>query len=157
MHPDDIVARFSSELKGHFTASRIQETPEGRDGLNKRTRLWLNVDRDVFHRAVALLKEFGPPHICTPMASKEYDQTMELIYPFTLNYAAERYGELVVIIVVDIPRDDMRIRSVSDLVPGILYMERETMEMLGVIIEDIPDPRRLFTTDGLGDSFPMRD
>ncbi|MFW5770549.1 MAG: NADH-quinone oxidoreductase subunit C [Spirochaetota bacterium] len=157
MHPDDIVARFSSELKGHFTASRIQETAEGLDESKKRVRLWLSIDRDVFHRAVSLLKEFGPPHICTPMASKEYADTIELIYPFTMNYAAKPFGELVVILVVDIPRDDMRIRSVCDLVPGILYMERETMEMLGIIIEDIPDPRRLFTPDSLGDTYPMRD
>jgi membrane-bound hydrogenase subunit beta len=156
MHPEDIIQRFSSELKGHFTASRIQETAEGLDGSKKRIRVWLNIDREVFHRAVSLLKEYGPPHICTPMASKEYEDTIELIYPFTMNYAAERFGELVVVIAVDIPRDDMRIRSISDLVPGILYMERETMEMLGIIIEDIPDPRRLFTPDSLGDEFPMR-
>jgi Ni,Fe-hydrogenase III component G len=37
-------------------------------------------------------------------------------------------------------------------------MERETMEMLGVVIEDIPDPRRLFTPNNLPDDFkPLRE
>ena len=52
----------------------------------------------------------------------------------------------------------MSIRTVTDIIPGILFMERETMEMLGVIIEDIPDSRRLFTHSNLPKDFkPLRE
>ena len=41
-----------------------------------------------------------------------------------------------------VPLNDLRIRTLTDIIPGILNMERETQEMLGVVIEDIPDSRR---------------
>jgi Ni,Fe-hydrogenase III component G len=58
---------------------------------------------------------------------------------------------------VQVPLDDLRIRTLTDIIPGILTMERETQEMLGVVIEDIPDSRPIFTPRNLpADMKPMR-
>jgi Ni,Fe-hydrogenase III component G len=67
------------------------------------------------------------------------------------------YSEFMIIASVDIPHNDLTIRTITDIVPGALFMEREVMEMLGIVIEDIPDSRRLFTPSSLQDGyFPLR-
>ena len=41
-------------------------------------------------------------------------------------------------------------QPLSDLIPGILLGEREKQEMMGVVVRNIPDPRRMF----LPEDFP---
>jgi len=158
LHPDYIADRLKYVFGEDIHASRIVEREQGVTRKVTQRVLHVTMARRVFHRALSLLKnEFGQPHISCPMASKEYDEGMELIYPFTLFSGEGEYNEIPVVITVFIPYKDLRIRTVSDVVPGILYMERETREMLGVMFEDTPDDRRLFTPSSLPrDMHPMR-
>ena len=155
--PEDIALRFREEFENEVIGVRIRSREQGVYRTVPQSVIWLSISRVVFHRAVSLLKDMGHIHIACPMASKEHDDGIELIYPFTVLTGEGKFMELPVIISVFLPEEDLRIRSVSDILPGILYMERETMEMLGVIIEDIPDSRRLFTPENMQPGvFPMR-
>lgn len=52
---------------------------------------------------------------------------------------------------VQIPKSDPKVPTITDMIPGALFTERETQEMMGVVVENIPDQRRLF----LPDDFPI--
>ncbi len=146
---DILVEQFKSEFGEDLLHCEIRNRPEGVKRPRDQRSLWLTFHRRHFHMAVTFLSRFGAPHISCPMASREYEDRIDLIYPFTIYGGTGNYMELPVIITAQVPRDDLRIRTVTDIVPGILFMERETREMLGIDIEDIPDERRLFTPGNL--------
>ncbi|MCP4132970.1 MAG: hypothetical protein GY754_18540 [bacterium] len=149
MTPEEIISKFTERFGEGILSTEVLVREEGHLNKVEQKGIRMNVTRSVFHRVVALLKEFGPPHVACPMASKEYENEFDLIYPLTIFAGEGNFRELPVIITVTLPKDDLRIRTLTDLIPGILYMERETSEMLGVTIEDIPDNRRIFTPDNL--------
>lgn len=154
---ENIVSLFKGYLEEGFVEGRTSSRMEGVKRPVESKCAWIKVERKYFHRAVAFLKDISSPHICTPMASKELeDGGLELIYPFTIFSGEGNFRELPVILSVELPHDDLRIRSVADIVPGIIFMERETQEMLGVEIESITDGRRLFTPSKIRGSYPMR-
>ncbi len=157
--PEEVARRLKEAFGEDITGVRVMEKSAGVMEDVKQKGLWVTMARRVFHRAILFLKtNYGQPHICCPMASKEYDDGLELIYPFTLFSGAGYMREFTVTITVFIPKSDFRIRTITDIIPGILYMERETREMLGVWFEDIPDERRLYTPDYLeDDNFPLRE
>lgn len=155
-NPENVVSLFKAVIEEGLVDSRVQSRTEGYLNPVTQNCLWLKVTRDAFHRSVAFLKDISPIHVACPVASREHDEGLELIYPFTLFSGGGGYKELPVIISVILAWDDLTIRTVTDLIPGILYMEREMQEMLGVVVEDIPDGRRLFTPDSLQWRKPFR-
>ncbi|MDG6221205.1 MAG: NADH-quinone oxidoreductase subunit C, partial [Candidatus Thermoplasmatota archaeon] len=47
--------------------------------------------------------------------------------------------------------------TISHIVPGAVITEREKQEFLGITIDGIPDPRRLFLTENLPEGlYPWR-
>lgn len=156
--PEEVAKSLKETFGEDITGVRILDREEGVHEKVLQRGLWVTMTRRVFHRAMQLLKtKYGQPHICCPMASKEYDDGIEIIYPFTLNAGAGYMKEFTVTIAVFLPMSDLRIRTITDIIPGMLFMERETREMLGVWFEDIPDERRLYTPDYLADdNFPLR-
>ncbi len=157
--PEAVASRLKEAFGDDITGVRLLKRDAGHLENVEQKGLWVTMARRVFHRAVSYLKShYGQPHICCPMASKEYDDGIELIYPFTLFSGAGYMREFTVTITVFVPKTDLRIRTITDIIPGILFMERETREMLGIWFEDIPDERRLYTPDYLeDDNFPLRD
>ncbi|MFL5756281.1 MAG: NADH-quinone oxidoreductase subunit C [Chloroflexota bacterium] len=59
------------------------------------------------------------------------------------------------VIVVDLPRDDPRVPSVTALWPGAEWMEREAYDMFGIIFEGNRDLRRIYMPADYT-SFPLR-
>jgi membrane-bound hydrogenase subunit beta len=155
--PEEIVEKLRDNFKENIHNARIVKKEDGYKNVKTQNIIWVTLGRSVFHRAVSMLHTIHPLHIACPMSSRELNDGLELIYTFTLFSGTGNFQELVINLVIFLPENDLRIRSVTDIVPGILYMERETMEMLGVNIEDIPDSRRLFTPDTIAkDFYPMR-
>ena len=154
---ENIVSLFKGFLEDGFVEGHTTSRMEGVKRPIESKCAWIKVKQKYFHRTVTFLKDISSPHISTPMASKELEGGgLELIYPFTIFSGEGNFRELPVIISVELPHDDLRIRSVADIVPGIIFMERETQEMLGVEIESIPDGRRLFTPVSIRGTYPMR-
>lgn len=153
------VARCLKETFGEdITGVRFLAREEGVHEKVEQRGIWVTMTRRIFHRAMQMIKNtYGQPHVSCPMASKEYDDGIELIYPFTLNAGAGYMKEFTMTITVFLPKSDLRIRTITDIIPGILYMERESREMLGIWFEDIPDDRRLYSPDYLEeDNYPLR-
>lgn len=133
------------DIKKHATGSQKKES----------VFLWMKIEREIFTDVVKHLKEFDFPHFAV-ISGTDMGKTIELIYHFTLNYG-NRLGEIVVNISVDLPKDDLTIPSICDIIPGALISEREIQEMFGITVKNIPDNRRLFLSDDFPDDvYPWR-
>ena len=75
---------------------------------------------------------------------------IELLYIFSVFYG-QKFGEYMVTIGVRLPKSDLSIPTITDLIPGALFSEREKQEFFGITVTGIPDGRRLF----LPDDFPQ--
>ncbi|MCK5434445.1 MAG: NADH-quinone oxidoreductase subunit C, partial [Dehalococcoidales bacterium] len=81
---------------------------------------------------------------------------VELIYHFTIYYGSP-LEEISLGLRVTLPKRNLRIPTVTDLIPGAIFTERETQEMMGVEVTDIPDGRRLFLAGVLPEGiYPWR-
>ncbi len=57
----------------------------------------------------------------------------------------------------EVPRTSPRVASISGLIPGAVLYERELQDMFGIIVDHIPDPRRLILPDDWPEGqYPLR-
>ena len=78
--------------------------------------------------------------------------TMELFYHFSFDQA-----EKVVTIITRIDRDKPEIESVSGIIKGAQWIERENQDLFGIKFLNHPDPRRLIMADDWPEgSYPYR-
>jgi len=115
-----------------------------REGVKQRAcpHLWVRMKRERFHDAVKHLATFGPIHNSVASGSDKGDE-LEVLYHLSLNWD-ETFGEVSVSIGLTVPKDDPHYPTITDIIPAALPTEREKQEFLGVIIDGIPDPRKLF-------------
>ena len=103
----------------------------------------MTVDRSAYKDVVKHLFTFEKyPHFAV---SSGYDlgDTVELVHHFSLYHGA-KLREISVNITVSLPKNDLTIDTITDLIPGALIAEQEKQEMLGVKIIGIPKDDRVF-------------
>jgi membrane-bound hydrogenase subunit beta len=148
LSPQAIVESFKTALGDSLIESRIYER-EVAVRKNLFRTIWIYVKREAFRRAVEHVRRLQEyPHLAI-ISSADLGDTVELIYHFTLYYG-HHLQELSLGLRVSLPKNDLKIPTITDIIPGALFTERETQEMMGVEVVDIPDKRRLF----LPDDFP---
>lgn len=119
--------------------------------------VFLEIKRETLYPLVSHLNELYPLHVSCPMANRDRDGQLELVYAFTLFGGRGNYAEIPLIIKVMLPLDDLSLPSLTPIIPGITMMERETLEMVGVDFVGLRDKRRLFTPDTLEENMnPLR-
>ncbi len=149
LSPQEIVDTFKKALGDDLIDAKIYQC-EVAVKKNKFCSLWIEVKKSAFRNAVqhiCRLQEY--PHLAIISAS-DLGDNVELIYHFTIYYG-RHLEELSVGLRVKLPKSDLRIPTITDLIPGALFTERETQEMMGVEVVGIPDKRRLF----LPEDFPQ--
>jgi membrane-bound hydrogenase subunit beta len=154
LSPEQISDIFSEKFGDGIREIAIRQWSEG---VKKRplTSIWIRVDREVFHEAVQRLIEIDYPHLGV-ISGSDLGEIIELHYHLYI-YFGIRNGEIQVTIAVSIPKSDLRIPTISDLIPGAVYSEREKQDFLGVEIVGIPDNRRLFLPENIPEGvYPWR-
>lgn len=111
-------------------------------------QVWVDVKREGLRTAVEKLIAIHFPHFVV-IAAEDRGEEIVLPYVFRL-YHGKRHAEVMVTVSVHLPKADPTVPSICDLIPGVLISEREKQEMMGVVVEGIPDGRRMF----LPDDFP---
>jgi membrane-bound hydrogenase subunit beta len=103
---------------------------------------------DCIHPATQVLVErFGLRHLST-ITGQDTGSAIELLYHFWDG------GGLT--LRTSLPREKPRIATLTDLIPGAAFYEREVSEMLGVTFDSHPDPRPLLLPDDWEDEPPLR-
>lgn len=155
LSPHEVIDSFNTALGKGVVDTRIDEQIIG---VKKSVlmSLWIHVNKDSFRAAVehiCRLQEY--PHLAI-ISSYDLGDDVELIYHFTIYYGQSRQ-ELSLGLRVQLPKDDLKIPTVTDLIPGAVWTERETQEMMGVEVIGIPDNRRLFMVDDVPEGvYPWR-
>lgn len=148
LSPQAIVESFKTVLGDSLVDSKIYERGVAVKKNLFRT-IWIYVKREAFRRAVEHIGELQEyPHLAI-ISSADLGDRVELIYHFTLYYG-HHLQELSLGLRVSLPKNDLKIPTITDIIPGALFTERETQEMMGVEVVGIPDKRRLF----LPEDFP---
>jgi membrane-bound hydrogenase subunit beta len=146
--PQAIINSFVKELGDGFFGGSVHEY-EVAVKKNKFQSLWIEVKKGAFHDAVEHICHLQKyPHLAI-ISSSDLGAEVELIYHFTIYYGYH-LEELSLGLRVKLPKSDLRIPTITDLIPGALFTERETQEMMGIEVVGIPDKRRLF----LPEDFP---
>ena len=148
LSPQAIVKSFKTTLGDSLIDSKISER-EIAVKKNLFITIWINVKKEAFRKAVehiCQLQEY--PHLAI-ISSSDLGDSVELIYHFTIYYG-QHLQEISLGLRVSLPKNDLKIPTVTDLIPGAVFTERETQEMIGVEVIGIPDNRRLF----LPEDFP---
>jgi membrane-bound hydrogenase subunit beta len=153
--PQAIIDSFGKELGDGFVGGSVYER-EVAVKKNKFRSLWVEVKKSAFRDAVKHifhLQEY--PHLAI-ISSSDLGAEVELIYHFTIYYGYH-LEELSLGLRVKLPKNDLKIPTITDLIPGALFTERETQEMMGVEVVDIPDKRRLFLPEDFPEgAYPWR-
>ena len=149
LSPEEIVDSFKTALGDSFIDAKIYQR-EVAVKKNKFRSLWVEVKKSAFHDAVEHICHLqNYPHLAI-ISSSDLGAEVELIYHFTIYYGYH-LEELSLGLRVKLPKSDLKIPTITDLIPGAVFTERETQEMMGVEVVGIPDSRRLF----LPEDFPQ--
>jgi membrane-bound hydrogenase subunit beta len=155
LSPQAIINSFGKKLGDGFVGGSVYER-EVAIKKNKFRSLWVEVKQSVFRDAVEHICHLQKyPHLAI-ISSSDLGAEVELIYHFTIYYG-HHLEELSLGLRVKLLKSDLRIPTITDLIPGAIFTERETQEMMGIEVVGIPDGRRLFIGEDVPEGvYPWR-
>lgn len=146
--PQEIIDLYRAEFGAGILDARITERGEGLK-KTKNYNIWMRIDRHLLRPAIEKLIDIRFPHLAV-IAGSDLGGEIELLYILSV-FCGSRFGEYMVTLAVRLPKTDLTVPTITDLIPGALISEREKQEFLGITVTGIPDSRRLF----LPDDFPQ--
>ncbi len=150
------VKEITEKFKKNFNCEiKLQSKPCGRKKIEKH-EIFVRVERKDFINAVKLLFELQDyPHFSV-ISATDLGKEVELVYHFTVDYG-KRNQEKLVSICVSLPKEDLKIETITELIPGALISEREIHEMMGVEFIGLKDTRHFFLPENWPDGkYPWR-
>ncbi len=142
MNVVNLLGSFKNALGAAYLEDRTIERQVGTIEPGTVYDLWIVVDRKAFHDAVGHLCAEYNPHISV-ISGEDLGENVALNYHFTVGWG-ERFGEATVTIRTVLPKSDLSIPTITDLLPGAQTSEREKIEFFGIDVVGIPDDRNLF-------------
>jgi len=142
MNPQALVGSFRTVLGKKLLADRTIERKVGTIDPKPVYDIWLVVDRGGFHDAVAHLCAEYSPHLSV-ISGEDTGDAVALNYHFATGWGT-RFGEATCTIQTVVPKNDLHIPTITDLLPGAQTSEREKREFFGIEIDGIPDKRNIF-------------
>jgi membrane-bound hydrogenase subunit beta len=146
MTPEAILQALSTKLGEEMTALRTVEYRHG-SGSRPILDLWVEVPLARLHDAIEALCSAGSAHV-TVISGDDLGDRIALNYHLNLGWG-ELNGEIAVAVRTYVPADDLRIPTITDLIPGALTAEREKHEFYGIVVDGIPDDRNLFLPEDM--------
>lgn len=150
------IEEIKEKIEKNFdTKIEVKEIPCGVKKM-KRTNIFVEVKREDFKKLVKFLFELQSyPHLSI-ISSTDFGEEIELMYHFTVDYGKQAQ-EKIVSFRVKLPKTDLKIETITDLIPGALISEREMHEMVGVEFIGLKDTRHFFLPENWPDGkYPWR-
>ncbi|MCU0632465.1 MAG: NADH-quinone oxidoreductase subunit C [Methanolinea sp.] len=152
--PGQVVEHFTGRFGTGIHHTRIDERREGKKKIPN-YNIWIDLEKDLLKPAIGALMELHFPHLAV-ISGSDMGESLRLLYHFSIYYGRVK-GEYTVTFAVMLPKADLSIPTISDLIPGAVFSEREKQEFLGVKVIGIPDDRRLFLPEDFPDGiYPWR-
>ena len=154
MTAGEIAERFSSKFGDRITGSDVREWTEGSKKIPVNS-VWFRIEAAVLHDAVEELISIDYPHLGV-ISAVDMGDVIDVLYHMTV-FFGEKGSEVLVTFTVSVPKENPVVPTISDLIPGAVYSEREKQELIGIKVRDIPDERGLFLPDDFPDGiYPWR-
>ncbi len=153
MNMEEVIGLFSE--KG--LEARVQSRMAGVKKKVERKSLWVDVEREQLKEIVGILVENAEefPHFCVASAS-DIGGSVEVNYHFTINFGRQ-LEEIQITFRATIPKNDLWVPTLTDIIPATVFSERELREMMGIEIEGLEDKRHLFLTEDFPEGvYPWR-
>ena len=152
--PQQIIDELKAATGDGFLNSRVTEWSEGIKGLKSR-QIWAQISREALRPAIQKIITIHFPHVSV-IAFADTGAQVDLVYHLYIYWGIPK-EEILITLTVSLDKTDLKIPTITDLIPGALTSEREKQEMLGIEVVDIPDGRRLFLPDDFPENiFPWR-
>ena len=148
LSPQEIADVLQAAAGAGFASARCTEWAEGVKG-RKSKQVWVKLARESLLPALRRLVEIQYPHVSV-IAFCDTGAQVDLMYHFYV-YWGIPHEEILVTLAVALDKTDLKVPTITGIIPGALTSEREKQEMLGIEVVDIPDSRRLF----LPEDFPQ--
>ncbi len=103
---------------------------------------------DHIHPAARILFEDFNFHHLSTITGQDRGDGIELLYHFWNHYG--------ITLCTHLPYDALAIATLTDIIPGAAFYEREVYEMLGVTFAGHPDLRPLLQSDQWAGGYPLR-
>ncbi|MEM2918136.1 MAG: NADH-quinone oxidoreductase subunit C [Candidatus Altiarchaeota archaeon] len=148
LSPEEIVVEFKKKFKEGILEDRIFKRAVGKK-KKEFFQIWIKIRKEILREVIKHLMSIEKfPHLAI-ISGNDLPGKIELIYHFSIYYG-EKLKEISINFSLDVPKENLIVPTITDLIPGALITEREKQEMLGIKFENIPDSRRIF----LGKKFP---
>ncbi|HHK66808.1 MAG TPA: NADH-quinone oxidoreductase subunit C [Candidatus Acetothermia bacterium] len=147
MIPEEILASFREAFGERIRDERTIERKVGTVEPRSVYDVWIEVDRETLHDAVEHLCRHFNPHLSV-ISGDDLGEKVAFNYHFATGWG-ERYGEATFTIRTFVPKDDFRVPTITDLLPGAQTSEREKIEFFGLTVDGIPDDRNLFLPEDM--------
>jgi Ni,Fe-hydrogenase III component G len=140
MNSEAIFEKINGEIK-----DKILEA-----ALSAPRRINVKVDRGQLLAVLAYLKDqFHFAHLGT-ISGVDLGEYFEVIYHLSNDTTT-------ILLRILTPRSEPKIPSVCQVIPGAILYERELQDMFGLVVENLPDPRRLLLCDDWPEGqYPLR-
>ena len=124
---------------------------EGKIRIPRLRRIYFEFPADKFEGLLEfLMKEILCNTLCT-MTGLDAGDTIEVIYHFA------RKDGIIVNAKISVPKDNPKIKTISNYFPSAEYYEREVIDLLGAEVEGLPEGSRYPLPDGWPDGqYPLR-
>ena len=146
--PQQIVDEIQAAAGAGLLEATIKEWAEGVKGWKSR-QIWIKVAREALRPAIQKIISIHFPHVAV-ISFADTGAQVDLMYHLYIYWGVPRQ-EILVTLKVSLDKTDLKVPTITDLIPGALTSEREKQEMLGIEVVGIPDGRRLF----LPEDFPQ--
>ena len=154
INPEKIIELFKEKFDGSIINSKIEIKTAGLK-KNSYSLIWLEIELRDFKEAVKLLCTIQFPHFAF-ISGSDTGEEIKLNYHFSIYYG-ERSKEISLNLTTNLPKNNLKIPTITDLIPGAQTAEREIKEMFGVIVEGLPDLANIFLPkDFPKNVFPLR-
>jgi len=154
MKPEKILKLFKEKLGNSIIESNITSKLEGAK-KNSYSSIWITIKLEHFKEAVKLLGTIQFPHFAI-ISGDDIGDEIELTYYFSLYYG-ERFKEISINLTTFVPKKDLKVPTLTDLIPGAQTAEREIREMFGITVEGLPESPNLFLPVNFAkDIYPFR-
>ena len=125
----ELIAKIKSDLGDQVEIAN----PE-------RRRLFLKVAPGSLVAVTTKLRDAYGVVFLSTISGVDNGTTFEIVYHFSTPEADFNLR-------TEIPRDAPRVASITPVIPGAVLYEREIQEMFGIVVDGLPDPRRLVLPD----------
>lgn len=138
----ELVGILEARFGGEILKLEVRERRGGSANAVQSRDLWIEIPRASFRPFLEELfkHDFVNFHV---ISGDDVEDSVVLYYHLSL-FQRTRGGRIGVTLVLKVPKSDLIMPSIYDLLPGSEYSERETREMFGVDFEGLPNKALVF-------------